>query len=93
MLSKTKVKYIQSLGQKKFRQSEGMFLAEGPKLVTELLQEVPQKVQEVYATADWIAESGDLLKQVNCVSVDEAMLEKISLLSTPNKVVALVKQF
>jgi TrmH family RNA methyltransferase len=47
MLSKTKVKYIQSLGQKKFRQSEGMFLAEGPKLVTELLQEVPQLVQEV----------------------------------------------
>ena len=55
MLSKTKVKYIQSLGQKKFRQSEGMFLAEGPKLVTELLQEVPQLVQEVFATADWMA--------------------------------------
>ncbi len=93
MLSKTKVKYIQSLGQKKFRQSEGMFLAEGPKLVTELLQEVPQLVQEVFATVDWIEENGGLLNQLNCMPVNEAMLEKISLLSTPNKVVALVKQF
>ena len=93
MLVKSKVKYIQSLGQKKFRQSEGLFLAEGPKLVTELLQEVPQLVQEVFATADWMEENGGLLKQLNCMPVNEAMLEKISLLSTPNKVVALVKQF
>ena len=38
MLSKSKLKYIQSLGQKKFRQQEGLFIAEGPKLVNDLLE-------------------------------------------------------
>ena len=38
MLSKAKLKYIQSLGQKKSRDEEGVFIAEGPKLVKELLE-------------------------------------------------------
>ena len=38
MLVKQKIKYIQTLGQKKFRQQEGLFIAEGPKLVKELLE-------------------------------------------------------
>ena len=37
MLVKSKVKYIQSLGQKKFREEEQVFIAEGPKIINELL--------------------------------------------------------
>jgi len=37
MLSKNKQKLIRSLDRKKNRDAEGLFLAEGPKLVTELL--------------------------------------------------------
>ena len=37
MLGKSQAKYIQSLGQKKVRDEEGVFIAEGPKIVAELL--------------------------------------------------------
>lgn len=93
MLGKTKVKYIQSLGQKKFRQSEGMFLAEGPKLVLELMKEVPEQVVEVFALADWINEHNSQLHKINIQEISEIELSKISQLSTPNKVVAVVRQF
>ena len=39
MLSKNKIKYIHSLEQKKTRKEEQVFLAEGPKLVGDLLLE------------------------------------------------------
>ncbi|WP_431215602.1 RNA methyltransferase [Puia sp. P3] len=38
MVTKSQVKYIQSLGHKKFRDEEGVFVAEGPKIVGELLR-------------------------------------------------------
>jgi len=37
MVSKSQIKYIQSLDQKKYRDKEGVFLAEGPKLVREII--------------------------------------------------------
>ncbi len=37
MLGKSQAKYIQSLGQKKVRDEEGVFIAEGPKIIAELL--------------------------------------------------------
>jgi TrmH family RNA methyltransferase len=38
MISKNKIKLIHSLEQKKYRKKEGLFVAEGPKIVNELLQ-------------------------------------------------------
>ena len=37
MLTKSQVKYIQSLSQKKVRDEAGVFVAEGPKIINELL--------------------------------------------------------
>ena len=37
MLSKAKIKYIRSLELKKYRKAGNVFLAEGPKLVGDLL--------------------------------------------------------
>jgi RNA methyltransferase, TrmH family len=93
MLVKSKLKYIQTLGQKKFRQEERIFIAEGPKIVAELLQARKQAVTEIYAVKEWIEENTELLKQVNCTEITEQELERISQLSTPNKVIALVQQF
>ena len=59
MLGKAKAKYIQSLGQKKHRDEEGLFIAEGPKIVAELLQSAPQYVKEVYAVKEWLKENSD----------------------------------
>lgn len=93
MLVKSKVKYIQTLGQKKFRQQEGVFIAEGPKLVAELLTETPENVLEVFAIKEWVEENKIMLPPAKLYEISDAELEKISHLTTPNQVLAIVKQF
>ncbi len=89
MISKSELKYIQSLCHKKQRQEEGLFIAEGPKLVHELLNS-NYTIHKLYALAGWLQTN----KQVNIdiVEVNETELEKISALQTPNSVLAVVQQ-
>jgi TrmH family RNA methyltransferase len=89
MLSKAQIKYIQSLQHKKYRQKSGQFIAEGDKIVPELLSE-GVLVQEVYATASWISVHEQLLSKVKVIAVDEAILKQISALTTPNQAMALL---
>lgn len=91
MLVKSQVKYIQSLGQKKQRDEQGLFIAEGPKIVAELLQTAA--VQQIYALKEWIADNKHLLKGVEVVEISPAELERISQLTTPNNVLAVLKKF
>lgn len=93
MLSKQKIKYIQSLGQKKFRREEGVFIAEGPKLVEEILTEQPAAVSAVYALPEWATNHPRLAAQCETVIIRQEELERITQLSTPHQVVAVVKQF
>lgn len=93
MLVKQKAKYIQTLGQKKFRQQERLFVAEGPKLVKEILEARPAMVNEVFAVQEWIDENKKVLNNIAVTVITEDELKKISQLTTPNKVVAVVKQF
>ena len=93
MLVKQKIKYIQTLGQKKFREQEGLFIAEGPKLVNELLEADAAAVQEVYALQDWVDANKKLAAQTIVTVITAIELEKISQLTTPNKVVAIVRQY
>lgn len=93
MLVKLKIKYIQTLGQKKFREEEGVFIAEGPKLVAELLQAEQVHVKEVFALEDWISDNRAALGETTVTEITAAELERISQLTTPNKVLAIVKQF
>jgi TrmH family RNA methyltransferase len=85
MLVKSQVKYIQSLSQKKLRDQEGVFVAEGPKIINELLQAGNTQVQQIFALPEWIARNpginGDKLAEVS-----PAELERISFLQTPNQV-------
>jgi RNA methyltransferase, TrmH family len=92
MLGKQKAKYIQSLGQKKQRDAEGLFIAEGPKIVAELIRSFPQYIKEIYAVKEWIKEN-DHLRTPAVTEVTEDDLEKISQLKTPNQVVAVVTKF
>ncbi len=93
MLVKQKIKYIQTLGQKKFREEEGLFIAEGPKLVKELLEADAASVKEVYALQDWIDENKKSLNKTVIIAISEIELERISQLTTPNKVLAIVQQY
>ena len=91
MLGKSKVKYIQSLGQKKFRDEAGLFIAEGPKIVSELLETCPARVKQVFAIGDWLSEHQRQTQGIETEMIQEEDLDKISQLKTPNKVLALVE--
>ena len=89
MLSKKVLKYIQSLGLKKSRDESGLFIAEGPKIVEELLQIVPDRIEAVYATPSFQSKIAPGM----VTGISEMELEKISQLKTPHQVLAVVKQF
>ena len=92
MLDKSKIKYIQSLGQKKVRDEEGVFIAEGPKIIAELLASADANILQLYALHDWIEANRNDCNGVEIIEIDENDLTKISQLTTPNKVLALVKK-
>jgi RNA methyltransferase, TrmH family len=95
MLTKKIVKYIQSLSHKKFRDDEGAFIAEGPKVVSEFISVNRFPCQIICAEEAWLFENQILLKNIpseNIFEVDESWLQRISLLKTPNKVLAVFQK-
>ena len=92
MLSKSKVKDIQSLAHKKFRDEMGLFLAEGPKIVSELLIEQKVQAETIYATPDWISANKALAGLAEIVEISDIQLSQISQLSTPNQVLGVFKK-
>jgi TrmH family RNA methyltransferase len=93
MLVKSRVKYIQSLGQKRQRDIEGVFMAEGPKIVAELLASAKALIQQMFATKEWLQQHSQGLNGIEAIEVSEDELGKISQLATPNQVIAIVRQF
>ena len=95
MISKTHTKYIQSLQHKKFRDETGEFFAEGPKTVVELLEGRRFECKELYAVGEWLAANTSLAGKYPKTAfhdIKDFELEKISALTTPNKVLALFKK-
>jgi TrmH family RNA methyltransferase len=90
MLNKKEVKDIQSLGHKKFRDEAKLFIAEGPKIVRELIDIIPGQIEKIYATAEWLRENKT---GVEVIEASETELERISQLHTPNQVLAVIRYF
>lgn len=87
MIVKSKVKYINSLGEKKLRDADRVFVAEGPKIINELLGESAVVPQEIFALKEWIEKNKNSLWPFT--EIDEVMLERLSFLKTPNQVIGL----
>jgi TrmH family RNA methyltransferase len=83
MVTKSELKYIQSLSDKKVRLETGCFIAEGVKLVGEMIA-AGYPLKAVYAIDSW--ESPDDTLEVTRIEAFE--LEKMSMLQTPNQVLA-----
>ena len=95
MLSKTYTKYIQSLHHKKFRDSEDVFIAEGSKVVMELLKTGIISCEMILGLPEWIQQNEAVIRKyyTGPLQVIEYFeLEKISALTTPNQVLAIFKK-
>jgi TrmH family RNA methyltransferase len=92
MPSKQVLKDIQRLGLKKGRAETGLFLAEGPKVVGELLDAIGDSVESVYALPEWIAASGGRVPAGKLHEVKPEELARISQLQTPNEVLMVARQ-
>lgn len=84
MISKNQIKFIRSLELKKNRKRESLFVAEGPKVIEELLK--LKTPHTIIATKEWIDNNP---KISNVIEVSERELESASLLKTPQQVLAL----
>lgn len=89
MISKAKIKYLRSLDLKKNRTSEGVFVAEGPKAVGDLLEKMP--AQMIFATPQWQSDVV-LTEATEIYTVTDDELKKISFLQHPQQVLAVFKQ-
>lgn len=95
MISKNRIKYVRSLEMKKYRKAEGVFVAEGHKLVGDLLG--VYACVYVAATAEWIQKNApavEMLRRegVEMDEVTEEELRRVSFQETPQQVLAVFRQ-
>lgn len=95
MINKTHTKYIQSLHHKKFRDEYGVFIAEGPKVVLDLLDSREFVCKQLIALESWLQQNENTLAAYSgteVFAVKDFELEKISLLTTAHSVLAVFEQ-
>ena len=85
MLSKAKIKFIQSLELKKKRKEENLFVAEGPKVVGDLLPYFACRL--LIATPEWL-DTHAKPQAHEIIEVTDEELRKASFLKTPQEVLA-----
>ncbi|KAA6337639.1 putative TrmH family tRNA/rRNA methyltransferase [termite gut metagenome] len=88
-ISKSKIKLIRSLEQKKHRKEEGIFLAEGPKLIADLSGVF--RCRFLAATARWLQQNL-YISADEIVEVSAEELSRCSLLKAPQQVLAVFEQ-
>ena len=88
MISKAKIKQIQRLEKKKYRDETGLFIAEGNKLVAEMIPFFA--CDRLIASTAWIATQGNLPAK-ELIEANEEDIRKISFLKTPQDVLAVFR--
>lgn len=95
MLSKNKIKFLHSLEMKKNRDAQQSFVAEGPKIVHDILSRHKDQLSVIAATEEWFAQEYQLMDGLQyeriVVSADE--LTKVSFLCHPQQVFAVFRKF
>lgn len=89
MISKNKIKYIRSLELKKNRNKEGKFVAEGFKVVDDLLALQPADL--IVATGEWLR-GKPFGAETEVIEVTDEELKKVSFLQHPQQVLAVFRQ-
>ena len=89
MLSKGKLKYIHSLEMKKYRNELNAFVAEGNKLVADMLHAF--ECELILAKPSWMATQGDIPTK-ELLEADDEDIRKASFLKSPLDVLAVFKR-
>ncbi|KGE15697.1 TrmH family RNA methyltransferase [Sphingobacterium deserti] len=89
MLSKAQISLVTSLQHKKFRKQHGLFLVEGIKSVLEFTSS-NYHIHSVFSTAEALAKMPNLPQKIKCVEVSNAEFHKISTLTNPQGILALI---
>ncbi len=84
MISKSQIKLITQLQQKKYRNKTGLFVAEGRKIISEFLSE-NWELHTLYVTRK------DLFPKQRAILLSEKELARLSFLKTPNDCLAVFK--
>ena len=85
MIGKNTIKWIKSLEMKKNRKREGLFVAEGPKVVGDLISRF--RLHTVFATREW--QGGEKMEaHVAYHLVEDDELRRLSFLQHPQQVMA-----
>ncbi len=92
MISKNKQKFILSLSRKKIREQNGVFVAEGHKLVSDLLTS-SLKANTLIATEEWLNNNSSITGvTTEIISATEDELKKVSTLKSPPQVIGIFEQ-
>lgn len=86
MVSKNLAKLVRSLDTKKGRKREGLFVAEGPKVVGDLMAR--RRPSQLIATTEWIEQAG-LTDSCPVAEASDDELRRISFLQHPQQVIGL----
>jgi TrmH family RNA methyltransferase len=83
MLTKSTIKLVQSLQDKKHRREQSLFVAEGEKIVSEVLGS-KIIVKTLFATPLWMQNNAqNVHKATECIVVDDKQMKQLSALPSP----------
>ena len=85
-ISKNQLKLITSLSQKKYRQKHNLFIAEGVKVLNELLNS-PFEIETLFCTDTFEV----AISEKKIIRISETELKKVSTLKSPNKALGIFK--
>ena len=85
-ISKNQLNLITSLSQKKYRQKHNLFIAEGVKVLNELLNS-PFEIETLFCTDDFEV----AISEKKIIRISETELKKVSTLKSPNKALGIFK--
>ena len=88
MISKNQIKFIKSLSLKKNRVKAQLFVAEGEKIVNELLNS-KFEIEHIYSTKQFSGINSRYKSAITLITNDE--LSRISNLTSPNNVLAIAR--
>ncbi|MHB1177499.1 MAG: TrmH family RNA methyltransferase [Daejeonella sp.] len=90
MISKSQISFIKSLHQKKIRKEHGLFIVEGLKSLSEFIHS-DYIVDSIFHTDSVMPKLGNLSQNIKLYEISIAELSKISSLTSPHQLLALVR--